>query len=75
MAHSFPVAAPQQSVYSIGETLSSELQFAISTYLRDFGFGVILNEEQIDVRHVLLADSPFAPAPGACTPLQAKNIN
>jgi hypothetical protein len=32
-------------------------------------FGVILSAEQIDVRHVLLADSPFASALGARTPL------
>jgi hypothetical protein len=29
--------------------------------------------EQIDVRHFLLADSPFAPAPGAGTSLQTEN--
>jgi len=29
--------------------------------LRDSEFGVILSAEQIDVRHVLLADPPFAP--------------
>jgi hypothetical protein len=31
--------------------------------LRDFGFGVILYLEHIDVRRFLLADSPAAPAP------------
>jgi hypothetical protein len=41
--------------------------------LHDFGFGVILTPEQIDVRHVLLADSHFAPIPGARTSLQAGN--
>jgi peptide chain release factor 1 len=30
--------------------------------LRDLEFGVILSAEQIDVRRLLLADSPFAPA-------------
>jgi hypothetical protein len=32
-----------------------------SSKLHDFGFGGILGAEQIDVRHVLLADSPFVP--------------
>jgi hypothetical protein len=40
--------------------------------LQEFDIGVILNAEQIDVRHVLLADSPFAPALGARTPLQTE---
>jgi hypothetical protein len=41
--------------------------------LRKFDIGVILIFEQIDVRHVLLADSPFAPALGARTSLQTEN--
>jgi hypothetical protein len=40
--------------------------------LQEFDIGVILKAEQIDVRHVLLADSPFAPALGARTPLETK---
>ena len=31
--------------------------------LRDSEFGVILSPEHIDVRHLLLADSPAAPSP------------
>ena len=41
--------------------------------LRDSEFGVILSAEQIDVRHVLLADPPFAPTPGARVPLQTRS--
>jgi hypothetical protein len=41
--------------------------------LRDSWFGVILSAEQIDVRRVLLADSPFAPSLGARTSLQTEN--
>ena len=41
--------------------------------LQELGIGVILYPEQIDVRHVLLADSPFAPALGARTSLQTEN--
>ena len=41
--------------------------------LRDSEFGVILSPEQIDVRHVLLADPPFAPTPGARVPLQTRS--
>jgi hypothetical protein len=35
-------------------------------------FGAILSLEQADVHRFLLADSPFAPAPGARTRLQAQ---
>jgi hypothetical protein len=42
-------------------------------HLRHLEFGVILNTEQIDVCHVLLADLPCAPAPGARTSVQSGN--
>jgi len=35
--------------------------------LREFDTGVILIAEQFDVRHLLLAESLFAPSPGART--------
>ncbi len=41
--------------------------------LQEFEIGVILNPRQIDVRHLLLADSPFAPYLGARTSLQTGN--
>ena len=41
--------------------------------LLDSEFGAILSGEQTDVRHVLLADSPVAPIPGARTSLQTGN--
>jgi hypothetical protein len=41
--------------------------------LRDLGFGAIMNAELIDVRYVLLADSPLAPDPGARTFLRTGN--
>src|SRR6266571_2343993 len=41
--------------------------------LQEFEIGVILNRRQIDVRHLLLADSPFAPYLGARTFLQTGN--
>jgi hypothetical protein len=41
--------------------------------LQEFDIGGILSAEQIDVRRVLLADSPFAPGLGARTPLQTSN--
>ena len=40
--------------------------------LREFDTGVILIAEQFDVRHLLLADSLFAPSPGARTRLQTE---
>lgn len=43
-------------------------------HLRHLEFGVILNTEQIDVCHVLLADLPCAPAPGARVPFQIGSI-
>jgi hypothetical protein len=43
-------------------------------HLRSLEFGVILNIEQIDVCHVLLADLPYAPAPGARVPFQIGSI-
>lgn len=33
--------------------------------LQEFGIGVILNTEHIDVRRFLLADSLLAPSPGS----------
>ena len=42
--------------------------------LRELDIGVILIGEQIGVRRILLADSPFAPIPGVCISLQAGNI-
>src|SRR6266581_4297856 len=41
--------------------------------LQEFEIGVILNPRQIDVRHLLLADSPLAPYLGARTSLQTGN--
>jgi hypothetical protein len=40
--------------------------------LHEFDIGAILIVEQIDVRHVLLADLPVAPAPGARTSLRTE---
>jgi hypothetical protein len=40
--------------------------------LQELEIGGILGLEQTDVRRVLLADSPFASAPGARTRLQAQ---
>jgi hypothetical protein len=45
----------------------------LSLDLQEAEIGAILNAEQNDVRHVLLADSPFAPALGARTSLQTEN--
>jgi hypothetical protein len=40
--------------------------------LQELDIGAILGTEQIDVRHLLLADSPLAPFPGARTRLQTE---
>src|SRR6267143_9861 len=43
-------------------------------HLQELEIGVILIVEQIDVRRVLLADSPVAPSTGARTSLQIENF-